>query len=571
MKKKNLTTDLKEIILASKGEMPLDLKITGGKVVSVFDSQFYESQIGIKNGFIVTLEAEGLNAVEEINVDGAYISPSYIDAHIHIESSMLTPERFAEVVVPKGTGAVVSDPHEIANVLGVDGVKYMYKASKNLPLDFYFTIPSCVPATNLETSGGEIKSSDLGKVKKILKNSPALSEMMNFPGVIFCDEEVLSKIELSKRLGLKIDGHSPFLSGKSLDAYLSAGIQSDHECTTKEEVGEKLRKGCFIFAREGSASKNLTECLKVINSKNVSRFAIVSDDRHPETLFREGHIDDSLRKAVFLGLDPIDAIKLVTINPATFFNLHRKGAVAPSYYADLVILKDLKNFEAEMVIHRGKICARNGNLVKKIKPKMDSSVLSTIRVSENLEEKIRFPKHDKVRVIKVFGDQILTKEEILDFELSKTGEINFAAVIERHGKNGNVGLGFVKGFNLEKGALASTVSHDSHNIVAVGKTPTEIIKAVRMLQEIGGGIVALDEKSCIKLRLEVAGLMTSNKVENVLNELKALHNKAKEMGCRLPSPFMTLSFIALPVIPELRLTDKGLVDVNKFCFVPLKA
>jgi adenine deaminase len=422
----------------------------------------------------------------------------------------------------------------------------------------------------LETSGGEISSSQIKKLEKILKNAPALSEMMNFPGVIYCDDEVLKKIAISRELGLKIDGHSPFLSGKSLDAYLSSGIQSDHECTNQSEVEEKLRKGCFILAREGSASKNLQECLKVINSNNSSRFAIVSDDRHPESLFYEGHIDDSLRKAVCWGLDPIEAIKLVTINPAVFMGLKNKGAIAPSYFADIVVLKDLKNFEVEMVFYKGEVCAQNGKMLKKVKIRKDKKVLSSIKISGSFEEKIVFPEEGKVRVIKVFGDQILTKEEFSDIDEAKSGKINYAAVIERHGINGNVGLGFVSGFNLKKGALASTVSHDSHNIVAVGKTPDDIVKVVKALKKCGGGIVAFDGEEYFSLPLEVAGLMTSKSIEEVLTKLKTLVKKAKEMGCNLPSPFMTLSFIALPVIPEVRLTDKGIVDVNKFDFVSLK-
>lgn len=561
--------NLDEIILSAKGEIPLDLKLINCKVVSVFDSQIYDCDIGIKNGIVVTLKAGGLKAQEEIDLCGSYIAPSFIDAHIHIESSMLSPERFAEVVVPRGTGAVVSDPHEIANVCGIDGIIYMSRCSRKLPMDIYYTIPSCVPATDLETSGGKISSLDIKKIKNIFKTSPALSEMMNFTGVVNCNREVLSKIEVSKKMGLRIDGHSPFLTGNQLDAYLSAGIKSDHECTTEEEVKEKLRKGCFILAREGSASKNLEECLKVINSKNNFRFAIVSDDRHPETLYNEGHLDDSLRKAVRYGLDPIEAIKLVTINPAIHYGLEKKGAIAPQYFADLVVLKDLSSFEVQMVFYKGRICAKKGKITRNISKRKDKKVLSSVKLGKNFENKIRFPNSGKVRVIKVYKDQILTKEEQSDVATAKSGEINYAVVIERHGVNGNVGVGLVSGFSLKKGALASTISHDSHNIVAVGKTPEEILKVVKEIERIGGGIVAYDGMEFFKLPLEIAGLMTSEKIEIVLKNLKTLHLKTKEMGCPLPSPFMTLSFIALPVIPEIRLTDKGLVDVNKFSFVAL--
>jgi adenine deaminase len=547
----------------------LDLIIRGGKTISVFSNEIIEGDIGIKDGLIVTLDASGLKAKKEIVLNGEYIVPSFIDAHIHIESSMLNPSRFAEVVVPKGTGAVISDPHEIANVLGIDGISYMVSSSHSLPMDFYYTVPSCVPSTTFETSGATIRAKEIAKIFKIIGNSPALSEMMNFPGVIFKDREVMKKIEIAKKLNLRIDGHSPSLTARDLDAYLSAGVESDHESTSEQEVKEKLNKGCFILAREGSASKNLKECLKVYSYKNSSQFAIVSDDREIKTLLKEGHLDDSLRKAISFGLDPIDALKLVTINPAKFYNLKNKGAVAPGYFADIVILKDLKNFEPTFVLHRGKVVAKDGVLLQKIAPFEDKNVLSSVKVRDDFKSSLKFPENGDVRTIRVFGDQILTKEEIQNVRELKDGKINYCAVIERHGINSNVGIGFVAGFDLKKGAIASTVSHDSHNIVVVSKSVDEMVLAVNELKKIQGGLVALDGILMESLPLRIAGLMSDDEPQNVYDSLLRLNKKIEGIGCNLPSPFMTLSFIALPVIPELRLTDRGLVDVNKFNFVSL--
>ena len=560
------------IIRAARGVEPLDTIIANGKVVSVFTGEMIECDVGIKDGVIATLDAKGLGSAETVDVRGMFVAPSFIDGHIHIESSMLCPERFAEAVVPRGTGAVVSDPHEIANVLGVPGVLYMERASKSLPMDFYFTLPSCVPATSLETSGASISSCDIRKLMELLPGSPALSEMMNFPGVLFCDGEVLEKIAAAKAGGLKIDGHAPMLSGRALDAYLSAGISTDHESTTKEEVLEKLRKGCFILAREGSASKNLEETLKALDRFSLGRAAIVSDDRHPGSLLEEGHLDASLRKAVKAGLDPVEALRLVTINPALAFGLSGKGAVAPGYYADLAILEDLASFKAISVFHKGRLAARDGKLMRELSVLEEKSVLSSVTLPADLEAKLVYPEKGSVRVIKVFPEQILTKKETARVSDAACGAINLAAVIERHGKNGNVGVGFVSGFNLKAGAIASTVSHDSHNIVAVGTSAGEIAFAARSVAEIGGGYVVVKNGEVLaRLPLEVAGLMSREPAAKVASALKDLHEKAASLGTTLPSPLMTMSFIALPVIPELRLTDKGLVDVGKFDFVPLKA
>jgi adenine deaminase len=573
MKEKLVSAEcLRKVIKAARGEEPLDLVIENAKIICVFTDEILDADVGIKDGIIATLDAGGLKAVNRIGISGKYLSPSFIDAHIHIESSMLTPERFAEAVVPKGTGAVVSDPHEIANVLGIPGILYMNKASENLPMDFFFTLPSCVPATHLETSGAELSTKDIEKLMELLETSPALSEMMNFPGVIYGDQGVLEKVSSAWNKGLILDGHAPMLSGRDLDAYLSCGIGTDHESTTREETIEKLRKGCYILAREGSASRNLKETLTAATKASLSRFAIVSDDRHPGTLLDEGHLDGALRKAVESGLSPVEAVRLVTLNPAQIYGLKRKGAVAPGYRADLAVFGDLRAFEAEIVFHQGKIVAREGGLIDQPLIHEDAAVLSSVTLPGDIAGRMNFPKDCDVNTIKVFGDQILTKKEIHPASRVSTGELNYAAVIERHGKNGNIGLGFVTGFGLKKGAIASTVSHDSHNIVAIGATPEEIAFAAKALAGIGGGYVIVEGAEVLaSLPLKVAGLMSREPISRVVSELKKLHEKAVLLGTSLPSPLMTMSFIALPVIPEIRLTDMGLVDVNKFDLIPLVA
>ncbi len=563
---------IKDLVRAARGEELLDLVIEGGKVVSVFTGELLDRDIGIKDGMIATLEPGDLPSKERVSVKGAFVAPSFIDGHIHVESSMLSPERFAEAVVPKGTGAVVSDPHEIANVLGVRGVVYMRNASSGLPMDFHFTIPSCVPATHLETAGASISSKEVRELMDTLPGSPALSEMMNFPGVLSCDGEVISKIASARERGMIVDGHSPMLTGRDLDAYLSAGIGTDHESTTEDEVLEKLRKGCFILAREGSASKNLEAAIKSLTPASLSRAAIVSDDRHPESLLEEGHLDSPLRKAVSLGLSPVDAIRLVTINPALAFNLDRVGAVAPGYFASLVVLDNLRSFRARYVYHRGRLVAENGRLVSPFGILRDDNILSTVTVPEGIADKLIYPVDGLVNSIRVFPDQILTRKEVAPVSDAGDGGLNYAAVIERHGRNGNVGIGFVSGFGLKEGAIASTVSHDSHNIVSVGANTSDMAFAAEALAGMGGGYVIVKKGEVLaSLPLEVAGLMSLKPAREVASSLKLLHENARSLGTTLPSPLMTMSFIALPVIPEIRLTDKGLVDVVRFDFIPLKA
>ncbi len=558
-------------IRVARGDEPADLLFVNGRVVSTFTSEIIETEVAVAGGRVASLG--GVRAAREVvDLKGAYLAPAFTDGHIHIESSMMTPEGFAEAAVPHGTGLCVSDPHEIANVLGLKALGYMKRAASGLPVDIFFTVPSCVPATSMETSGASLGPEDVARAFGIIEGAPALSEVMNFPGVIFQDYGVLEKIALARARGVAIDGHSPALSGPGLDAYISAGISTDHECLTPAEAAEKMRRGMYLFMREGSAAKNFLDLLPAVNPGNIHRACIVSDDLHPDDLLREGHMDRVLRKGAAAGQNPLDLIRMVTLNPASAYGLKWRGGIAPAYYADLVVLEDLRGFKVREVYHRGVRVASNGELLARISRKNASDVLSSVHLPAGLAGRLgSFPRSGRVRVIGVEPSQITTRSETGDASESGPGKpLQFAAVIERHGANGNVGLGFVSGFGLKRGAIASTVSHDSHNLVAVGCTAGEIEFAARTVASMGGGLAAVHgDEVLAKLPLEVAGLMSGVAAAQLASGLRDLHRAAKELGCILPSPFMTLAFIALPVIPSLKLTDKGLVDVEKFAIVPL--
>jgi adenine deaminase len=564
---------LKRRIRVARGEEPADLALLNGKVVCTFTGEILELPVLVAEGRVCALHA-GAGGREVVDLKGAYLSPAFTDAHIHIESSALTPEGFAEAVVPHGTGAAICDPHEIVNVLGMRGYDYMRRASEGLPLDLFFTIPSCVPATHMETAGAELGPAETAAALARYADAPALSEMMNFPGVIYGADDVLAKTEEARALGKHVDGHSPGLSGPDLDAYLNALIDTDHECLTAGEAREKLRRGMWVFAREGSAAKNLRDLAPAIDSWTISRVCIVSDDRDPADLIREGHIDAALRVAVEAGLDPLWALRAVTLNPATQRGFHDRGGIAPGYRADFVVLKDLRSFEALSVYHGGLKVAEGGNVLEPVRRKDAAGTLSSVRIPADLERRLEaYPAGGRVRVIGVEPAQITTRSE--EGEASETGPgkgLQFAAVVERHRGTGNVGLGFVRGFGLSGGALASTVSHDSHNLVLVGVSAREMAEAARAVERMGGGLaVVRDGEVLSSLPLPVAGLMSLGSAGEVADAMANLNEAARVCGCGLPTPFMTLSFMALPVIPALKLTDKGLVDVGRFQIVPLEA
>jgi len=562
-----------EFVQAAIGEVPVDLLLKNGKLINVLSSRIVQVDVAIYKGYVVGFG--DYKSKEVIDLKGKYIAPGFIEGHIHIESSMVTPERFALSVVPRGTTTVIADPHEIANVLGIDGIKYMVESAKIVPLNLFIMIPSCVPATSMETSGAVL---DHKTIEILLKEEWAigLAEMMNFPGVIYRDKEVMAKLKAAN--GKVIDGHAPMLRGKELSAYIGAGIRSDHETISLEEAQEKLDKGMFLMIREGSTAKNLKTLFPVITKENNWRIMVVSDDLHPEDIVEKGHLDYHISLLIKEGLDVITALKMVTINPATYFRLYDLGAVAPGYRADMVILSDLENFTPTMVIKDGEKVAENGILLKSVKPFKGEIPENSVFMGTVTPDQFRIPaKSEKARVIEMIPGQIITKQKILPIKIEGDvalpdldKDILKVAVIERHKETGNIGLGFVKGFGLKKGAIASSVAHDSHNIVIIGTNDMDMFYAAMELASQGGGLVAIEDGAVIDvLPLPIAGLMSDKPVETLKDQLKSLHKAVREMGCSLPDPFMAMSFIALPVIPELKITDKGIVDVNKFEIVEL--
>jgi len=565
---------LKEKIRVASGDGMVDLLIKNGRVVDVFSGEIEKRDVAVFEGVIVGFG--DYRAREIIDVKGDFLCPGLIDGHVHIESSMVTIPEFARAVLPNGTTSVVIDPHEIANVLGQEGIRFMAKSAKGVPLNVFIMVPSCVPATHMETSGATLKAADLGP----LLNEPwaiGLAEMMNFPGVIFRDPEVLKKIGRAK--GKRIDGHAPMLSGKGLYAYLTAGIRSDHECTTAREAKVKLKNGMWIMIREGTTARNLRSLIPLVHPKNSRRFFFVTDDRHPKELLEEGHIDSMVRQAVRWGLDPILAIQMASLNAAEYFRLDDLGAIAPGYRADIISFDHLGRFQIKKVFKDGKLVAENNKMVLPLPHKTKSSdVKGSVRV-KSLKKDAFLLRSDQslAKIIQLIPDQIVTKK-VMRRVLLKDGvahsnvkeDILKIAVVERHKATGNIGIGFVQGFGLMKGAIGSSVAHDSHNIVLVGTNDADMLKAVEVIQTMKGGLVAvLEGKVLASLPLPIAGLMSEASVAQVNVQLEALLHAAKTLGCKIPDPFMTLSFLSLPVIPELKLTDKGLVDVSQFKFAPL--
>ena len=565
---------LKEKIRVASGDGMVDLLIKNGRVVDVFSGQIEKRDVAIFGGVIVGFG--DYQARETIDVKGDFLCPGLIDGHVHIESSMVTIPEFARAVLPNGTTTVVIDPHEIANILGQEGIRFMAESARGVPLNVFVMLPSCVPATHMETSGATLKATDLNP---LLKEPWAigLAEMMNFPGVIFRNPEVLKKIETAR--GKRIDGHAPMLSGKGLYAYLTAGIRSDHECTTLKEAKEKLKNGMWIMIREGTTARNLRSLIPLVQPKNSRRFLFVTDDRHPKELIEEGHINSMVRQAIQWGIDPILAIQMATLNVAEYFRLDDLGAIASGYRADMVTFDHLGRFQIKKVFKDGVWVADNGKMLSRpIEKRKSLKAKGFVRIKP-LKKDAFLLRSDQpfAKVIQLIPDQIVTKKSVKKI-LLKDGvahpnikeDILKIVVVERHKATGNIGIGFVQGFGLKKGAIGSSVAHDSHNLVIVGTNDQDIVKTVEAIQAMGGGLVAVSNgKVLASLPLPIAGLMSNTSVTQVNLQLEVLHRAVRTLGCKLPDPFMTLSFLSLPVIPELKITDKGLVDVNQFKFVPL--
>jgi adenine deaminase len=551
---------LSRLISVAKGETPADLLLANAKVINVFTGEIEEGNIAICGDRIAGIG--DYKAKEVVDVGGRHIAPGLINGHIHPESSMLDIGQYARAVVPHGTTTLITDLHEIANVSGVAGIKYVLERARQLPLNLFLMAPSCVPATDKETSGATLGPEE---IKQILKwpECLGLGEVMNFPGVIGGDEAVLKKIEYAR--GKIIDGHAPGLSGQALSAYIAAGISSDHECVSLEEAKEKLERGMYIMLREGSSEKNLEALLPLVNDKTWPRCMFVVDDRTAADLLKDGDIDAVVRKAIRLGLDPVRAIQLATINTAGYFRREGLGGIAPGYFADLIVLGDLKSLRIDMVFYQGKLVAKEGKPLFSATHAADKSLTDSVKIKPFNIERLRLKPSGKAEpVIEVVPGQIITKKgmekltSIPDIEK----DILKLVVVERHQATGNIGVGLVRGFGLKRGALASSVAHDSHNIIAVGASDQDIFIAVKEIERLHGGLVAVGGgKVLSSLALPVAGLLSDEPLENVVNKLEGLEKVAAELGSRLASPFATLSFLALPVIPEIRLTDRGLVEL----------
>ena len=563
------------LINAARGLEKADLVIKNANVVNVLSEEIHKADIAIKDGVIAGV-GEGYEGEKEIDVNGAYVTPSFIDGHVHLESSMMLPKEFAKVVLPAGTTTVIIDPHEISNVLGLHGISFMHEAVKDLPIDVYTMLPSCVPATPFETSGFDLNSYDLS----LLIDKPwvlGLAEMMNFPGVLNQDKNVMAKLELAKSRGKCIDGHAPYLHGKDLCAYVASGVKSDHECTNPEEAIEKLRLGMYVMVREGTAAKDLDALIPVLKNCNTRKCIFVTDDRHPADL--KEHINGMVRRAVEAGVDPVKAVQIASLNTAEYFGLKNLGAIAPAYKADLLIFSDLKTFKPDVVIKNGEVVAQDGKLVVPLKQSETLSMRNSVNVRWITPEDFRIEAgvdgKKQVRALEVIPNQLITKSVISEVNVvdgNAVGNIDNdtlkICVIERHRATGNIGKGFVKGFNLKCGAIASTVAHDSHNMIVIGTNDADMYTAaVALIKCQGGKVIVKDGEILSQLPLPIAGLISDKEFNYVVEKCEELNKVSHSIGCTLVDPFMTMGFLSLPVIPELKITDKGLFDTGKFNFV----
>ena len=566
--------DFEKIITAARGETPVDLLLTNARIVNVFSGRVANGSIAVKDGYIVGFG--DYEAAEKLDVKGRCVAPGFIDSHVHIESSMTCVSEFARTVAPCGTTTVVADPHEIANVLGAAGIDYMLRSAENQPMDCLFALPSCVPATDMETAGARLNAADLAP----FMDHPrivALAEMMNYPGVIFTDAEVMAKLALARGHRRTMDGHAPGLSGRRLFAYTAAGIASDHECTRADEALEKLELGMHIMVREGTCARNLDALFPIISEDTWQRMMWCTDDRHPHDLLAEGHVDAVIRKAVAKGLNPLTAIRMGTINPADYFGIKDAGAIAPGRRANLVIFSDPGDIRAEMVFYMGKPVAENGRLLPGVQRPAPVAVPPSMRLDPRGLDFSIPAKGRRIRVIRAIADQVITRCEIMDVT-EKDGmavadvarDVIKMCVVDRYTGRAHTGMGFVTGLGLKRGAIASSVAHDSHNIIAAGVSDAGLQAAVAAVVEMGGGLAAVDDGTVLaSLPLPVAGLMSDQPVETVRQQMDGVIAAAKALGAVLSDPFMTLGFLALPVIPDLKLTDKGLVDVTRFEIVSL--
>lgn len=552
------------IIAVAAGREKADLVLKNAKYLNVFSNEFLCGDIAVANGLIAGVGK--YDGKTEIDVSGKLVLPGFIDAHIHLESSMVTPAEFAKAVVAHGTTTVITDPHEITNVMGIDGVEYMIQASQNLPIDVHFMMPSCVPATEIDESGAELDCKDIDLYldnKKVL----GLAEMMNYVGVINGDKNVLSKIVTSQAHHKKIDGHAPELSGNDLNAYIAAGVYSDHECSTFENAIEKLRKGQFIMIREGTAAHNLKALMPLLTQQYYSRCMFATDDKHPSDLLYGGHIDYIVKQALKNGADPIVALKTATHHAARYFLLNNKGAIASGYLADIVVVDNLEDFNVETVFKRGKLVF-DGEVKDFSAPTVDEKLAEKCFDTFHLDSVTpsSFKVDGKLGLIGLVGGELLTRNLGTADKIDVENDILKIACIERHKGTNHIGVGYVKGYSLKSGAVATSVAHDSHNIITVGCNDDDIAVAVNAIKDSKGGI-AVVENGKIKalLELPIAGLMSDEPLTTVNEKLENAKSSAYELGAdKSIDPFMTLSFLSLPVIPSLRITTKGVFDAENW-------
>jgi adenine deaminase len=570
--------EIQHKLAVARGEQPAELLFKNAKVVNVFSGEIHQTNVAVDDERVIGFGE--YEARETIDLDGAFLAPSFIEGHFHVESTMVTLPELVRAIVPHGTGAMVIDPHEYANVLGMDGIRYVLESSKNLPIDFFVMLPSCIPATHLETAGARFTADDLALM--IADDRIAgIAELMNYPGVFLGCESELAKIDAGK--GKVIDGHAPGLRGKNLNAYALAGVRSDHESTELEEAREKLRLGMHLLVREGSTERNLEHIIGLITPQNSANCSFATDDKLPGDLVNEGHIDFSVRKAISKGVPPITAIQIGTINTARHYRLRNHGAIAPRYWADFIVLDDLENVSIRRVYKKGRLVAENGRYVSP-KPREVEQPRSTMNLSYRADQdfKITAPHNGvakRIRVIEIVPNQIVTKSALEAPKIENGQIVSDIArdilkliVIERHRATGNVGVGFVRGFGLQNGALGSTVAHDAHNVVVVGTNDADITAAVKALERMRGGQVAIaGGKVEAALPLPIAGLVSDQPLETVIDQIAKLNAAAARLGCKLPAPFMSLSFLSLSPIPELKLTDQGLVDAVNLKLISLVA
>ena len=571
---------LKKLIDVAAGRVPADIVIKNAKVINVYAASIVEGDVAISDSYIAGIgEYEGR---EEVDAKGKYLAPGFIDSHIHIESAYVSPEELGRLVVPNGGTTIIADPHEIVNVAGIDGMNYMLEAAKETVLDIKYMVPSCVPATPFENAGAVI---DAKAMKNPLANEQVLGlgEFMNFPGVIGGDEEVLDKILVAKQAGKLIDGHSPSVVGKGLNAYAAARINGDHECSTLSEMQDRLDRGMYIMLRQGTVCHDLRTLIPGVTKENSRRIVLCSDDRMPNTMLELGHLDNHLRICVKDGLDPIMAIQMATLNAAECFRLYDRGAIAPGLRADLVLLDDLEGFKIRKVWIAGEKVAEEGKYLPATKKYDISAVKGSVHVKDFSKERLVLQlKSANVHVIDVQPGGVVTKKTVAEVARNDKGEFIYdskrsivkVAVIERHHNTGNVAVGLLRGYGITKGAVALTVAHDSHNIIVVGVSDAEMEFAVQeLIKQEGGIIMVKDQQVVANIPLPIAGLMSDQPGEWVDEQFKKLEKAGhEELGVNEDvDPIMTLCFMSLAVIPELKLTDLGLFDVTKFAFIPIEA